>query len=256
MKNCHPTEACLIRTLNLRFNRLSPIHFGRLWSHWELFSVWFNVRAFAAFTRRWTVTSCLFSASAALLSTTTKSGVAGSNFSSSWILSDFLFVRQDDEQAKPFYYVVIVVNVSMMGNYSFTGESMIPINAYFYDSDLKPLYSSRNLITLDGNAPFRITATLQTNLRYFLIVIARIPDSLGQFSVVSSGPAAVSLRTFSNTTEAPVQSICKYRVSFTLFHWRRRGNGFAFRQAPRLTQSDTPARLSRLSDREVQICNM
>jgi hypothetical protein len=140
----------------------------------------------------------------ALPPTTTPSEVT-TTFNGSWTPSSPTLTRHADQQTKHFYYATIVVSASMVGKYSFTGNSVIDIDGDFDSADHNQNLSRPNVKT-DGEERFRITISLQPIQKYVLIVSARIPETTGEFSIVSSGPATVYFQ-----TKTRMPSTCEYR---------------------------------------------
>lgn len=142
--------------------------------------------------------------------------------SGSWTLSSPLFARHAGQQLEKVYYAAVELNVPLMGTYSFTGNSAIRMDGRLYDGDFDPADPNQNLITFDVKSAdqeqFEITASLQADHKYTLIVTPRTLDSVGEFSVASSGPASISLpRTISPST-SPTQSSCEYHFCSSLFY--------------------------------------
>ena len=164
----------------------------------------------------------LFSASNAQSDVTT-------TFSGAWDSNSPFFTRPADQRAMKRYYAVIEVNVSVTGSYLFTGTSRIHMAGHLHDGDFDPTDPDRNLISQaaksDGPEQFRITARLQSDQRYVLVVRPRASETKGTFSIVSSGPAAVSLRTAKTMAITPVQGTGEYRFANSSVDPLRNGHG-------------------------------
>ena len=140
----------------------------------------------------------------------------------SWTLSSPLLTRNADQQLEKVYYATVEVSVPLMGTYSFTGNSAIRMDGSLYDGDFDPADVNRNLITFDVKSAdqdqFGITASLQADHKYILIVNPRTPDAVGEFSVASTGPASISLLRASSPLPNPTQSSCKYHFCCRWFY--------------------------------------
>jgi hypothetical protein len=155
-----------------------------------------------------------------VLQKTTRSDVT-TDFSGVINRNDFVFTRRVDGQTKKLYYATIEVSVAMMGNYSFTGHSVIGMDGYLYEGEFVAYNVHQNLITSDVNnqreEPFSITAVLQAGHRYDLIVMPRAPETIGAFSIVSSGPTRVNLNSRNDTITMHMRSNCEYPFDCSSF---------------------------------------
>ena len=108
-----------------------------------------------------------------------------------------MFSRHADQMAKNYYYESIQVSVPMMDTYTFISNSPINTDGYLYSDEFKPANPSLKLISQDddsnGQGQFRITAILQPGHKYILVVTPDSPETTGEFSIVSSGPATVDI---------------------------------------------------------------
>ena len=158
------------------------------------------------------VTSDLFSVSAALTTT---------SFSGSWTTNSPVLTREVDHQVKQFYYEAIEVTVPMMGSYLFTGSSINRINGDLYDVDFDPVNPSLNLIIPadvknNGEEPLKIVITLRADHIYVLVVTPCLSTTTGEFSIVSSGPAMVDLRSAQNMTTMLMETTSEYPLLITM----------------------------------------
>ncbi len=118
-------------------------------------------------------------------------------YTSSWTLKSPSFSRRADQMADHYYYETIRVVASVMGTYTFTSNSPINTYGYLYQDQFNPGSSSLKLISEDddsnGQGQFRITAVLQPGRKYILVATTYNSETIGAFSIVSSGPATLDL---------------------------------------------------------------
>ncbi len=100
-----------------------------------------------------------------------------------------------------FYYEVIEIIVTVTGNYSFTCHSPVDTYGYLYANSFDPSNVNVNLLVQDndsgGDFQFYITILLQSGGTYILVVTTYAPGVTTTFSIITAGPASISL---SNTT--------------------------------------------------------
>ncbi len=94
------------------------------------------------------------------------------------------------------YYEAIEVKVFMEGIYSFTSTSLLDTYGYIYKYSFDPSNQKWNLL-LDNdnggdNKQFQLTVSLWPGITYILIVTTSYTKSVGEFSIVASGPASVN----------------------------------------------------------------
>jgi hypothetical protein len=110
-----------------------------------------------------------------------------------------MFSRHADQLEKHYYYATIQFTVSIKGTYTFISSSPINTYGYLYRDQFNPADLSMKLISEDddsnGQEQFRITAILQPDQKYFLVITTYSPETTGEFSIVSSGPATVDIHT-------------------------------------------------------------
>lgn len=118
-------------------------------------------------------------------------------YSGAWTATSAKFSRGLSESAQHFYYEAIEVSVSMEGVYTFTGRSQINTYAYLYDEKFDSNNPTLNLITQYedsvGKEQFKFTALLHPDHLYVLVATTSNPETTGEFSIISSGPAAVNI---------------------------------------------------------------
>jgi hypothetical protein len=100
-----------------------------------------------------------------------------------------------------YYYETIQVNVQETGNYSFGSISSIETYGYIYNNSFDPFNPTKNLVLQDGYGcgiyQFQLTARLQLNTTYVLVVTTFFPNVQGNFSVHVTGPNNVRLNRIS-----------------------------------------------------------
>jgi hypothetical protein len=134
-------------------------------------------------------------------------------YASAWTVKSPIFSRDTDQMAKQYYYESIQVSVPIMGTYTFTSNSLINTYGYLYDDEFKSTDPSLKLISQDddsgGQGQFKITAILQPEYKYMLVATTYSPEAIGEFSIVSSGPAAVDVYSTRVASTSPIGTTCK-----------------------------------------------
>jgi hypothetical protein len=101
----------------------------------------------------------------------------------------------------------------MMGNYTFTSISSINTYGYLYEEEFKSTDPSQKLISQDddsdGQEQFKIIAILQPGNKYILVATTYSPKIIGEFSVISSGPAAVEIYSARLSTTSSTRIACE-----------------------------------------------
>ncbi|CAF4010695.1 unnamed protein product, partial [Adineta steineri] len=112
-----------------------------------------------------------------------------------------------DCQVPQCHYEILQIHVNTTGLYVLWSESNIYAYGYIYQNDFNPLKPSENLLlSHDGECndeQFKLIIDLEINTRYILVVTTRDPKTIGDFSVMISGPNNISLSSFS-----PKESSC------------------------------------------------
>jgi len=100
-----------------------------------------------------------------------------------------------------YYYEAIQVNVNETGTYSLLSSSNIDTYGFIYKNSFNPANPSMNQLSQNdngcGNNQFNLTAQLQSNTTYILVVTTSRPGKKGAFSIVVSGLGNVSLKPIS-----------------------------------------------------------
>ncbi len=105
------------------------------------------------------------------------------------------------------HYETFEIYVVINGVYVLWSESEINTYGYIYKHDFNSLKPLENLLSKhDGycnEGKFKLFVDLEINTRYVLVVTTHRPNTIGNFSIVISGPSNVTLN-----------HISKYRHSF------------------------------------------
>jgi hypothetical protein len=106
-----------------------------------------------------------------------------------------------------YYYVAIQINFPTAGHYDITSNSMIDTYGYLYDGSFDPANPSVNLRWQhdDSNGQFQFLFGMTIGSRYTLTLVTTTYSAgvTGAFSVVVTGPAAVTFTPIS--APAPLQ---------------------------------------------------
>lgn len=109
-----------------------------------------------------------------------------------------LFSRAyDSSNSNSYYYQAIRVTVDSSNRYSFRSNSSIDTYGCVYESSFYPLRPYTNLLVCDDNSgssqQFLINSTFQLGRIYILVVTTFLPSVTGGYSIVATGPDAVSM---------------------------------------------------------------
>lgn len=101
------------------------------------------------------------------------------------------------------YYVAIQINVDRSGVYSFSSRNSMELNIYgsLYMDYFNAFNPQQTLIPIKDDScfdnEFVITIRLQSNITYVLVVTTIAEMTIGNFSIVASGPYNVTLNEIS-----------------------------------------------------------
>ena len=103
------------------------------------------------------------------------------------------------------YYDAIQVIVNTTGTYNFTSSSNIDTYGFLYQGSFYPFEPSINLLVQDddnaGNGQFKLSVFLQAGVPYTLVVTTFGERVTGEFSIIATGPSAVSFISSNSTVE-------------------------------------------------------
>jgi len=120
-----------------------------------------------------------------------------STYSGSLSSSSLSFIRTSTNEGDYYYYQAIQMISSMNGTYIFFSNSSIDTYGYFYYDSFDPLHPLENLITSDDDSnsarQFRISATLQFQRKYILVVTTYGIRITGDFLIKAVGPTSIDL---------------------------------------------------------------
>ncbi|CAF1464582.1 unnamed protein product [Adineta steineri] len=94
------------------------------------------------------------------------------------------------------YYEAIQINVTKTGYYTFVINSeMKTTYAYIYTNNFNPFDMSKNVLShsenSDNQGQFQLTAVLQANMIYVVVITTSSRNSMGNFSVQGFGPSFI-----------------------------------------------------------------
>lgn len=102
-----------------------------------------------------------------------------------------------------YFYQAFTVNISVPGTYRFRSSGRMYCYGLLYGDAFDPLRPNRNLLASDGENSdryhFEINASLQAQRTYNLVVTTYGESMTGEFSIIASGPAQVTLDRFTAT---------------------------------------------------------
>ncbi len=128
--------------------------------------------------------------------TSTASSMVISTYSSMLTTDSQTYHHTDSVFSTDQYYEAIEVKVFMEGIYHFTSSSLLDTYGYIYKYSFDPSHQKWNLLSdYDNggdNKQFELTVSLWPGITYILIVTTRYTKSVGEFSIVVSGPASVN----------------------------------------------------------------
>ncbi|CAF3957613.1 unnamed protein product, partial [Adineta steineri] len=121
-----------------------------------------------------------------------------SMYSSSLTPNSSIYFQECSELGS--YYEAIQMNVTVTGYYAFSINSEMKImDAYIYTNNFNPFDVSKNMLShsrdSDNQGQFKITAALQTNMIY-AVVITTSPNITGNVSIQVSGPYYIDFNRF------------------------------------------------------------
>ncbi|CAF3704777.1 unnamed protein product [Adineta steineri] len=106
-----------------------------------------------------------------------------------------------DCQVPQCHYETLQIQVNTTGLYVLWSENNINAYGYIYKNDFNPLKPSENLLLSHGgecnDGQFKLIMDLEIDTLYILVVTTRDPRTIGNFSVIISGPNNISLTPFS-----------------------------------------------------------
>ena len=141
-------------------------------------------------------------------------------YSGAWTAKNPTFSRDQQQSGKRYSYEAIEFNVSTMGTYTLTSKSQVNTYGYIYDRKFNPSHPDFNLIVQDddsdGEGQFKIVVLLHPGHRYVLVATTSSPEVTGKFSIVSSGPTAVNVRSKSGKRMLTNAKASKYRANTIL----------------------------------------
>lgn len=102
-----------------------------------------------------------------------------------------------------YFYQAFTITLSVPGTYRFQSSGGMYCYGLLYDDTFDPLRPNMNLLASDGENTdryhFEINASLQTQKKYNLVVTTHGESMTGEFSIIASGPARVTLDRFTPT---------------------------------------------------------
>jgi hypothetical protein len=120
-------------------------------------------------------------------------------YSSALASNSNVYIRVD--YGSSYYYEAIEVNVFLSGFYTLSSGSIVNTYGYIYKKKFNPVNPSENLLLGNddscGSHHFKLTAVLQNNTTYVLVVTTYYPNVIGNFSIITSGPNNVSFNRIS-----------------------------------------------------------
>jgi hypothetical protein len=126
--------------------------------------------------------------------TTTEPALVVSKYSSALRENSKIYSRVENSTSKTYYESIHIIPITS-GFYNLTSVSNIDTFGALYQGNFNPLYPSHHLRQEDddsaGNNQFRLTAFLESNLNYILVVTTYAGLLTGPFSVDVSGPGSV-----------------------------------------------------------------
>jgi len=91
-----------------------------------------------------------------------------------------------------YYYQAIQVQVPVTGEYTFQSSSTTDTYGYIYQGNFYPTYPQYNVVGEDdesgGSNNFKITASLRSDITYYLIVTTYHTVRIGSYVISASGP--------------------------------------------------------------------
>ncbi|CAF4194965.1 unnamed protein product, partial [Adineta steineri] len=103
------------------------------------------------------------------------------------------------------YYEAIQMNVTTTGHYAFQVNSeMTTMYAYIYTNNFNPFDVSKNMMRHSGDSgnqgQSKVTAALQVNMIYVVVITTLVPNRTGNFSIQGSDRSYISFNRISNTS--------------------------------------------------------
>jgi len=139
-------------------------------------------------------------------STTTRPTAVISSYSSALTVDGPMFFRPEGS-SPDHHYKAIQIIISTTGTYNLRSSGNMDTYGYLYKGNFYPLNPSINLLARDdnngGNFQFKLTASLEADVTYTLVVTTVYTNVTGPFSVVVSGPDFVTfipINTVTTTT--------------------------------------------------------
>ena len=100
-----------------------------------------------------------------------------------------------------YFYEAIEISTVTGAYYAFWSNSTLDMYGYIYKNTFNPFNPSINLLSQDDNECFNmqflLRVQLQANTTYVLVATTYRPNRMGNFSIIISGPAKVTLNRIS-----------------------------------------------------------
>ena len=114
--------------------------------------------------------------------------------------------RADTSSSSTNYYEAIQMKVSMTGNYTIVCHSNIDSYGYIYNNTFDPVFPFLNLLKSNddtgGNRQFKLQLVLQIRTQYILVMTTYDVGVTGSFSIITTGPASISLSSVNITSKS------------------------------------------------------
>ncbi|CAF4899640.1 unnamed protein product [Rotaria socialis] len=127
---------------------------------------------------------------------TASSLIVSTTISSALTISDQTYTRYGVSSGN-YYYKTVQVTVSRTGSYSFACSSNMIAYGYLYNNSFVASTPALNLLIsngdLGGTAQFEFTYYLTSDVTYILVATTYSTGVTGTFSILASGPAALTL---------------------------------------------------------------
>lgn len=118
-----------------------------------------------------------------------------STYSSALDSSSSLY-RRNSYDSDESYYEALVFSVDQAGSYNIRSRSDFDAYGFLYTDSFNPSYPSSNLLDQDDdsneNLQFELTAFLQSQTEYILVVTTFQKRTIGSFEIIASGPTSIN----------------------------------------------------------------
>ncbi|CAF1224050.1 unnamed protein product [Adineta ricciae] len=133
-----------------------------------------------------------------------------SAYSGSWTLQSPTLSLHNNKIAKRYYYETVQLTIQVTGVYTFTSNGSCSAYGDIYQDEFHPENLSLNKIVVNAEnrsgRQFTINVELSQNGRYVLVVMTNCSDSsLGQFSILASGPTNVQFKKLAVSSQKAVE---------------------------------------------------